>query len=76
MPLLKISYTEVMFVGGDCPSQAATLSISASSRLKDSLFSADIFWYAVLASLFFCYLARPQYGVGLSDMSRLILACV
>ncbi len=48
-----------MFVGGDCPSPAAALSISASSHCKDSLSLADIFWYAVLTSLFFCALHRP-----------------
>ena len=71
-----------MFVGEDYPSPAAALLISLSSRFKDSLSLADIFWYAVLASLFFCALYRPyavspiSMGASLHAMRASLMASV
>ncbi len=71
-----------MFVGGDCPSPATALSISASSRFKDSLSLVDIFWYAVLTSRFFCASYHPyamspiSMGASLRTMRASLLASV
>ncbi len=61
--------------GGDCPSPVTVSSISAIFRLNDSFSSAEIFWYAISTSLFFCASKRP-YAVGrsLTEASRALLA--
>ena len=49
-----------MFAVVDCSSPAAALLISVRFHFKDSLSSADILWYAVLTSLFFCTSYCPR----------------